>query len=78
MGGIEMFKKEKQNTEEKTLKTKLYTEDEILDMILDAHHELAEEALDKDATAASMQFMLTGIVVVGKVKEIMQREKGKK
>ena len=73
-----MFKKEKQNTEEKTLKTKLYTEDEILDMILDAHHELAEEALDKDATAASMQFMLTGIVVVGKVKEIMQREKGKK
>lgn len=71
-----MFKKEP--TQEQTLKTKLYTEDEVLDMILDAHHELAEEALDKDATAASMQFMLTGIVVVGKVKDIMQRKKGKK
>lgn len=75
-----MFKKKEEMTtkQEKTVKTKLYTEDEIIDMILQAHHNLADEALDKDASEASMSFILTGIVVVAEVRKIMDKNKGVK
>lgn len=70
-------KKEETKTEqEKTVKTKLYTEDEVIDMILKAHQNLANDAIDKDASNASMTFILSGIVVVAEVRKIMNENKG--
>ena len=73
-----MFKKKKEmeTEQEKTVKAKLYTEDEILEMILEAHQNLSNEAVDKESDKVGMLFMLSGIAVAAEVRKIMDEKKG--